>query len=236
MINHTRWTCVLFAAALTLALGAPAQEAKAPEANLDSELSQQSYAAGALLGQGVMEPGVELDKEAFFAGLRDAFGDQEMAMEEGAMRAAFVALQQKMRVAAQEKATAEAESSKAEGDAFLMENAKKEGWNTTDSGLQYRVLEEGDGPSPKAEDRVSVHYTGTFISGEEFDSSVGGDPVQFGVGGVIPGWTEALQMMKVGGKWKLAIPGDLAYGPQGRPGIPPNATLLFEVELLDIIE
>jgi FKBP-type peptidyl-prolyl cis-trans isomerase len=129
-------------------------------------------------------------------------------------------------------------TAKAEGDAFLAENAKKEGVKSTPSGLQYKVLTEGDGAMPAATDTVKVHYTGTFIDGKKFDSSVDrGEPATFGVDQVIPGWTEALQLMKVGSKWQLAIPSDLAYGPQGRGAqMPPNSVLLFDVELIEIVK
>lgn len=122
------------------------------------------------------------------------------------------------------------------GAAFLADNAKKDGVKTTASGLQYLVLKSGTGETPKATDRVKVHYHGTLIDGTVFDSSVQrGEPITFPVTGVIPGWVEALQMMKVGDKWKLFIPAKLAYGEQSpTPAIPPNSVLIFEVELLGI--
>jgi FKBP-type peptidyl-prolyl cis-trans isomerase len=124
---------------------------------------------------------------------------------------------------------------KKKADAFLAENGKKPGVKTTASGLQYEVLTEGTGKMPTINDTVSVHYRGTLIDGKEFDSSYKRNaPAEFPVTGVIKGWTEALQMMKVGSKWKLVIPPNIAYGEQGRPGIPPNSALIFEVELLSI--
>jgi FKBP-type peptidyl-prolyl cis-trans isomerase FklB len=122
------------------------------------------------------------------------------------------------------------------GAAFLAGNAKKEGVKTTASGLQYQVIQAGTGASPKLSDKVKVHYHGTLINGSVFDSSVQrGQPITFPVGGVIPGWVEALQLMKVGDKWKLFIPANLAYGDRSPgPGIPPNSVLIFEVELLGI--
>ena len=129
-----------------------------------------------------------------------------------------------------------AEANAAAGAAFLEENAAREGVMTTESGLQYEVVEAGDGASPSAEDSVEVHYRGTLIDGTEFDSSYArGEPVTFGVTQVIPGWTEALQLMQVGSKYKLFIPSELAYGPGGAGGrIGPNSTLIFDVELLSI--
>lgn len=146
---------------------------------------------------------------------------------------------QKMMQEAAEKHMAEmAKKNKLEGDKFLAENAKKEGVKSTPSGLQYIVIAEGDGDTPTSTDIVKVHYTGTLIDGRVFDSSVSrGVPAQFGVNQVIPGWTEALQMMKVGSKYKLFLPSDIAYGEHGAGEmIQPNSTLIFEVELLDIIK
>jgi FKBP-type peptidyl-prolyl cis-trans isomerase len=127
-----------------------------------------------------------------------------------------------------------AQKNLADGEKFLTENKTKEGVKTTESGLQYKVLEAGEGPSPKAGDTVTVHYRGTFVDGTEFDSSYQrGEPATFPLTGVIPGWTEALQLMKKGSKWMLFIPSELAYGERGAGNrIPPNSTLIFEVELL----
>jgi len=123
------------------------------------------------------------------------------------------------------------------GAKFLEENKKKSGIKTTASGLQYEVLKEGPGPIPKESDTVKVHYRGTLIDGSEFDSSYKRNaPAEFSVAGVIKGWTEALKMMKVGSKWKLYVPSELAYGPQDSPGIPANSVLIFEVELLEIVK
>ena len=146
---------------------------------------------------------------------------------------------QKLMQEAAEKHMAEmAKKNKLEGDKFLAENAKKEGVKSTPSGLQYIVITEGEGDTPTSTDIVKVHYTGTLIDGRVFDSSVSrGVPAQFGVNQVIPGWTEALQMMKVGSKYKLFLPSDIAYGERGAGEmIQPNSTLIFEVELLDIIK
>ena len=150
------------------------------------------------------------------------------------IQAYFTEMEKKQRAAAEELGKANA----AAGEAFLAENGKRVEVKTTPSGLQYEVLTEGDGPRPEANDQVEVHYTGKLIDGTVFDSSVDrGMPATFGVTQVIPGWVEALQLMKAGSKWRLFIPSNLAYGPNGAPGSPigPNATLIFDVELLKVI-
>jgi len=225
------------AVVMTLTMSADAAEAAAaaPAPSLESELSKESYAVGANIGRSIAEPGIELDLDAFLAGFKAAYAKQELAMSTEEIQAAMMSLQGKAQAAGQKKMEEAGATAKAEGDAYLAENAKKEGVKVTESGLQYKVVTEGTGAVPTAADTVKVHYTGTFTNGEKFDSSVDrGEPAMFGVTQVIKGWTEALQMMKVGSKWQLAIPSDLAYGP-GRGSIPPNAVLLFDVELIEIV-
>lgn len=226
---------------MSLAMSANAAEepaatavAPAPAANLESDLSKESYAVGANVGRSIAEPGIELDLDAFLAGFKAAYSNQALQMTPEEIQAAMMSLQGKAKAAAEKKMAAAG----AEGETYLAENAKKEGVKITESGLQYKVLTEGDGPLPAKTDMVKVHYTGTFIDGKKFDSSVDrGEPATFGVDQVIPGWTEALQLMKVGSKWQLAIPSALAYGPEGRGAqMPPNAVLLFDVELLEIVK
>jgi FKBP-type peptidyl-prolyl cis-trans isomerase len=223
-------TIALFLVALPACGGGDAEvtELTTPEA-------RAGYAFGQDIGQSLADAGIPLDVDALVQGMRDAINEREPLLSpEEAMQA-----MQDWQMRAQEQMMAQAESdaadNRAEGEAFLAENAQREGWTTTDSGLQYRVIEEGDGPTPGPQDRVSVHYRGTFIDGETFDSSYDrGEPAVFGVSEVISGWTEALQLMQVGGKLELAIPSDLAYGQQAPPQIGPNRVLLFEVELLGI--
>jgi len=214
------------------------------------EESKESYAIGLGMGQGMLTnlksldgTGVELDTKV----LAEAFADGILGtakMEKEEQDKVMAGFQEKMKQAMQEKqkkekeeAAKKAEENKATGEAFLKENGAKEGVVTLASGLEYKILTPGTGKSPKATDRVKVHYTGTLIDGKKFDSSYDRDqPATFGVNQVIPGWTEALQLMKEGGKWQLAIPSDLAYGPNGRPGtIPGNSVLLFDVELLEVL-
>ncbi|WP_199609200.1 FKBP-type peptidyl-prolyl cis-trans isomerase [Flocculibacter collagenilyticus] len=172
------------------------------------------------------------DVDAIAAGIATAINNEESKVSDEEIQAAFQEISSKIQA---ERAKA-SEHLKVEGAEFLAENAKKDGVTVTESGLQYEVLTEGTGEKPTAESTVRTHYHGTFIDGKVFDSSYDrGQPAEFPVGGVIKGWTEALQMMPVGSKWRLAIPYELAYGEQGSQGaIPPFSTLVFDVELLEI--
>ena len=176
-------------------------------------------------------PGFDVD--GLFKGIKEALDNAEMPISQDKIQEAYEVIQGELQKA---KAAAEAKS-KEDGEAFLAENAKKEGVKVTATDLQYEVITEGSGAKPTRESTVRTHYHGTFVDGRVFDSSVErGQPAEFPVGGVIAGWTEALQMMSVGSKWRLFVPYDLAYGEQGSQGaIPPFCTLVFEVELLAVI-
>jgi FKBP-type peptidyl-prolyl cis-trans isomerase len=206
------------------------------ELQLETPNSRLSYGVALGLGRNMANDGMTVDVDAFAAGLRDAMTNSPQRLTDEEIQAEMIAFQQ--RITEEREATTEAlaQANAAQAAAFLLENGTREGVVTTESGLQYEVLEEGDGATPGPGDTVQVHYRGTLIDGTEFDSSYArGEPVSFGVGQVISGWTEALQLMKVGSKYKLFIPSDLAYGPGGAGDrIGPNAALLFEVELLDI--
>ncbi|MAY38152.1 MULTISPECIES: FKBP-type peptidyl-prolyl cis-trans isomerase [Spongiibacter] len=208
---------------------------KSAEPSLDSEIAKVSYGIGANIGSRFGED-LPLDVDAFSAGVRDALSGGELKMSDEEIMSTLQAYQQKQMAERQEEAQAVADTNKEAADAFFAENAGKEGVVTTESGLQYTVVEEGDGASPTAEDVVEVHYEGTLLDGSVFDSSYQrGETVSFPVNGVIPGWTEALQLMKVGAKWKLYIPSELAYGAGGAGQmIGPNAALVFDVELIGI--
>lgn len=195
-----------------------------------------SYGIGRQMGDQLAQNGFEgIDLNAVAAGIKDAYNGEALAVEVADIQAAFDELNKRI----QAEREAQAKEASAAGAAFLADNAKREGVTVTESGLQYEVVEAGDATSakPTTDSKVRVHYHGTFTDGKIFDSSVDrGQPAEFPVGGVIAGWTEALQLMNVGAKWRLTIPFDLAYGAQGSPGgIPPYATLVFDVELLDIL-
>ncbi|GAB3110511.1 FKBP-type peptidyl-prolyl cis-trans isomerase [Aestuariicella hydrocarbonica] len=193
-----------------------------------------SYGVGRQLGDQVANAPFEgFDTEAALAGFTDALQGADFKVQPEQINEAFREIQARLQAAEAEKS----KTMSAEGQAFLDENAKKEGVTVTESGLQYEVLVAGEGDKPTASSTVRTHYHGTLIDGTVFDSSVDrGQPAEFPVNGVIAGWTEALQMMPVGSKWRLTVPYSLAYGERGAGGaIGPYATLVFEVELLDIV-
>ncbi|MFT5032324.1 MAG: FKBP-type peptidyl-prolyl cis-trans isomerase FklB [Bacteroidia bacterium] len=204
---------------------------------LDSEMQKVSYSFGVDLGKRIGE-NMELDIAAFSAGVGAGIGGGETALTEEEMMATLQGYQQKKMAEMEAEAGMKAETNTQESEAFLAANAGKDGVLTVESGLQYKVLEAGEGAKPSADDVVEVHYRGTLIDGTEFDSSYArGESITFPVNGVIQGWTEALQLMPVGSKWELYIPSDLAYGPGGTQGaIGPNQALIFEVELLSIVD
>lgn len=193
-----------------------------------------SYLIGRQVGDQLKSnqfPGFELD--GVLKGIQDSSANVEMPIAQDKIEEAYKAIQAIM----QEEQAKAAAAAKQVGEDFLAENAKKEGVVTLASGLQYEIITEGSGAKPSRESTVRTHYHGTFIDGNVFDSSVErGQPAEFPVGGVIAGWTEALQLMAEGSKWRLFIPSDLAYGPQGSQGaIPPHSALIFEVELLNVL-
>ncbi|MDO8861778.1 FKBP-type peptidyl-prolyl cis-trans isomerase [Haliea sp. E1-2-M8] len=210
--------------------------AAADEVMLEDSTQRLSYGIAYGLGQRMAADSVPMDVPAFTAGLEDALEGAEPRMTEEEIQQEMTAYQQKAMEEQQELAAAAAEANQAAAEAFLAENAAREGVVVTESGLQYEVIAAGEGDSPGPEDTVEVHYRGTLVDGTEFDSSYKrGETVTFGVSQVIAGWTEALQLMAPGAKWNLYIPSDLAYGPGGAGNlIGPNAALVFEVELIDI--
>ncbi|MGO0685401.1 FKBP-type peptidyl-prolyl cis-trans isomerase [Pseudomonas fulva] len=203
------------------------------EINLSTDETRVSYGIGRQLGGQLRDnppPGVSL--EAIVAGLTDAFNGADSRVSEADLSVSFQVIREVM----QAQAAAKAEAAAAAGKQFLADNAKRDGIVTLDSGLQYEALNTGEGAKPSREDQVRVHYHGTLIDGTVFDSSYDrGQPAEFPVGGVIAGWTEALQLMSAGSKWRLYVPSELAYGAQGVGSIPPHSVLVFDVELLDVL-
>ncbi len=212
------------------------EEKQEPSTQLDTLEQKVSYIVGYNMASQAKASNFTIDVDAISLAVSDVAGDKESRLNDEESQAAMTAFQTQQQAKQQEAMAKAAEENKQEGETYLAENAGKEGVETTESGLQYKVITEGDGATPAAEDQVTVHYTGRLIDGTVFDSSVErGQPATFPVNGVIPGWIEALQLMQVGDKWELTIPSDLAYGPGGTSGpIGPNETLIFEVELLDV--
>jgi FKBP-type peptidyl-prolyl cis-trans isomerase FklB len=203
---------------------------------LKTDQEKFSYALGMRMGANFKKQGVAVNPAILERGVKDAMGGGKTLLTEEQAQTALMQIQNELRQKQQQKMQAEGADNKKQGDAFLAENKTKDGVKTLPSGLQYKILTEGTGPKPTASDTVECNYRGTLIDGKEFDSSAKhGGPATFPVGGVIKGWTEALQMMPVGSKWQLFIPSDLAYGERGAgQDIGPDATLIFEVELVSI--
>lgn len=199
------------------------------KAQLKTQKDSVSYAIGHDIAKNLKKQSFDIDPDILAKGLKDVMTDVKPALNDTQSQAAIMSYQQHMM-------NVQSEKNKAAGDAFLAENKKKDGVVTLPSGLQYKVEKMGTGKKPKAEETVTVHYIGKLVDGTEFDNSYKrGAPATFQVNGVVKGWTEALQLMPVGSKWTLYLPPDLAYGERGAGQvIPPNATLIFEVELLSI--
>jgi len=215
-----------------------AATAKAPvPLTLKTPSQKSSYAIGMNIGKNLKRDSVEVDPAILLRGLKDALAGNKLLLTDEEAKAALMALQTEVRTKEEAKTKAAAVENKKAGEAFLAANKTKEGVVTLPSGLEYKIIKEGTGPKPAAEDTVLCHYRGTLVDNTEFDSSYKrGEPLKIPVGGVIKGWTEAIQLMPVGSKWQLFIPSDLAYGERGAPGSPigPNSTLVFEVELISI--
>ncbi len=230
------WLSLLVAAWITSPLAAqnstpPAAAAPAAQQPPKSVKDQASYSIGLSIGKNLKGDDLDVNPSMVARGIIDALTGAKPALTDAEMQAALGEFEKLV----MQQRSQKGDAAKKEGVDFLAANAKKPGVKVLPSGLQYKVLKEGTGPSPAATDTVKTHYHGTFINGQVFDSSVErGEPIEFPVNGVIKGWTEALQLMKVGDKWQLVIPSDLAYGPDGQGPIPPNSVLVFEVELLGV--
>ena len=209
--------CLVFAAGAVFAQSNP---------DLKTQKDRLSYAVGVDMGNSLKKNAIDVDADIVARGIKDTLTAAKPLMTDQEVRAAIMTAQKEMQVKRDEK-----------NRVYLSENKKKKGVKALPSGLQYKVIRQGKGKTPKSSDTVTVNYKGMLVDGTEFDSSYKrGQPATFPVNGVIKGWTEALQLMKEGSKWELVIPADLAYGDQGRPGIPPGSTLIFEVELISVKE
>jgi len=206
--------------------------------SLETEDQKASYGIGHQMGSQLAPAESHIDLDAFLAGVRDGIAGNDPAVSQADIQVALQSLSERVNAEESERMAAEGATNAAEGEAFLAENASKEGVSVTESGLQYEVLREGDGASPGPEDQVTIHYKGTLLDGTQFDSSYDrGEPATFSTSGVIPGFSEGLQLMTVGSQYRFFIPSELGYGANGSGRvIGPNATLIFEVELLEIVE
>ena len=204
---------------------------------LKTQQEKVGYAIGMNIATNMMQQKIDVDADQLAAGLTAVLKGEKTVLTKEEMGQVLTAFQQEMQQKKMAEMAAEAAKNEKLGQAYLEKNGKLDGVVTLDSGLQYKVIKAGTGASPKVDSKVQVHYRGTLLNGTEFDSSYKrGEPASFPVNGVIPGWTEALQLMKEGAKWQLVIPAKLAYAERGAPPmIPPNATLIFDVELLKIL-
>ncbi len=232
-------TTRLFSLAVTSTILCACTQGQKGRTELKTEMDSVSYAIGADIGGNFKRNQLsDINADALRDGLRDGL-DSSLAMDEATLQAVIQAYMQKKQEALLAEEQLKAEENLAKGQAFLATNGKRKEVTTTPSGLQYEVIKAGAGPKPVATDRVKVHYVGTLLDGEEFDSSVRrGEPAVFGLGQVIEGWVEALELMPVGSKYKVYVPSALGYGPSPGPGgrIPGNSVLVFELELLEIVK
>lgn len=226
------------ALALFAAVAAGPAVAQQKVTKLETEKQKVSYMVGMMFGQQLGSIKDEIDPAIVAQAMSTSVAGGQLLMTQEEAQEVSQEFSRKMQGKMEAERKAAADTNKAEGDKFLAANKGKPGVKTTASGLQYQIVSEGSGPKPTANDTVRVHYTGTLLDGTKFDSSVDrGQPAEFPLSGVIPGWTEGLQLMPVGSKFKFWIPANLAYGEQGTPGpIGPNQTLVFDVELLEIVK
>jgi FKBP-type peptidyl-prolyl cis-trans isomerase FklB len=230
LVRNKKCITIIVFSLFILTTEAWAQEKTPPK----DKKEKTGYAIGANIGKDMKRMSIEIDADMVAQVIKDT-NSGKLKLSDEEIRTALTELSKVMQSKENERMKILGEKNKKEGEAFLAENKKKTGVKTLPSGLQYKVIKEGTGKAPKATDTVSTNYRGTLIDGTEFDSSYKrGQPVSFPVNGVIPGWTEALQLMKTGSKWQLFIPSSLAYGEKGPGMIGPNAVLVFEIELLAV--
>ena len=226
----------IFILSLMIAISCTSSEKVVETPQLTDYMDTVSYSVGVDIGKSFRLQEMDIDPDVMARGLNDAFSDKETALTKEEVQSTLIKFRQEFQQKQREIAQRKAQEAAVAEETYLAENATKEGVVSLPSGLQYKVITPGDGPSPLKTDKVKVHYKGTLTDGTVFDSSYDlGQPASFNVSGVIKGWTEALLLMQVGSKWELTIPSILGYGTRGKGGkIPPNSTLLFELELLGI--
>lgn len=234
---NARWGVTLVGVSIMMGACADAGGTAAYEnAALETNDQKASYAIGLNVGSQLADTRERLDRLAFLRGIEDALQSNDPAIPREELQTVLQTFGQEIQAAAEEARAVEADANATAGEVYLAENAQREGVTVTESGLHYEVLREGEGASPTREDQVRLHYRGTLIDGTEFDSSYDGEPVVFNAGGLIQGFTEALLLMQEGDHYRIVIPSDLAYGPAGQGEIGPNATLVFEIELFEVVE
>ena len=221
----------------TAALLGCAGDASFESAALESSDQKASYGIGLNIGRQLSDARDRLDRGAFMRGLEDAMQDRDPAIPLEELELVLQTFGQEMQMAAAQERAREGQENAQAGARYQEDNGARDGVVTTASGLQYEVLREGDGATPTSEDQVRLHYRGTLVDGTEFDSSYDGDPVVFSAGGLIQGFTEALLLMSEGSHFRVVIPSEIAYGPNGSGGaIGPNSTLIFEIELFEVVQ
>lgn len=233
---NARIGTALLAASFIIAGCADGGSASFESAALETDDQKASYGIGLNVGRQIADTRDLLSREAFMRGVVDALDENDQALPDEELQAVLTAFGQKVQASAAQERAAVGEANAQAGADYQAENAAREGVTTTESGLQYEVLREGDGATPTTDDQVRLHYRGTLIDGTEFDSSYDGDPAVFPAGGLIQGFTEALLMMQEGAHYRIVIPSEIAYGPNGSGSIGPNSTLIFEIELLEVIQ
>jgi FKBP-type peptidyl-prolyl cis-trans isomerase len=222
---------------VTIAVAACTGGTDFESAALDTDDQKASYGIGLNVGAQIAETEDRLDRAAFFRGIEDGLQQRDPGVDREELDIVLQAFAAEMQELAQAEAMREGEEAAAAGAAYLEENGAKDGVTTTDSGLQYEVLREGEGPTPTDGQSLRLHYRGTLPDGQEFDSSYDGDPAVFAVGQLVQGFNESLMLMSAGSHFRVVIPGDLAYGPQRRSElIGPNQTLVFEIEVLEFVD
>ncbi|CEK10272.1 FKBP-type peptidyl-prolyl cis-trans isomerase N-terminal domain-containing protein [Legionella hackeliae] len=235
VIGLTMSTAIIAADASATATTAPATSAT-PATSLNSDMDKLSYSIGADLGKNFKKQGIDISPAAMAKGLQDGMSGGQLLLTEQQMKDVLNKFQKDLMAKRNADFNKKAEENKAKGDAFLNQNKAKDGVVSLPSGLQYKILQKGDGAKPSKDDTVTVEYTGTLIDGQVFDSTDRtGKPATFKVSQVIPGWTEALQLMPAGSTWEVYVPADLAYGPRSVGGpIGPNETLIFKIHLISV--